>query len=257
MSSNRDSYRISENMAKTTWLHFEDATGISKLRLFAGQYTPGQGTRLTLNHYVDVKDIRPVLMDLSWNRPVDFKDFKGTTNDDGVQSKVLSVNTKKEENKVYWRLSIGPGKKTKTGAILPDGRSTKSINYVMTIDLARKVALELLEFLQAVQSVNQYKRVLGHVQESEVQDELFEDMPDPPPAEPSAPPQPVRPRPKAPRSTRPKPRQTPGPVLSRTPQTFANGDECPKDLVGDHQSYIHVVGRQAPSRQNLMGWIYR
>ena len=174
MSSNRDSYRISENMAKTTWLHFEDATGISKLRLFAGQYTPGQGTRLTLNHYVDVKDIRPVLMDLSWNRPVDFKDFKGTTNDDGVQSKVLSVNTKKEENKVYWRLSIGPGKKTKTGAILPDGRSTKSINYVMTIDLARKVALELLEFLQAVQSVNQYKRVLGHVQESEVQDELFD-----------------------------------------------------------------------------------
>lgn len=148
-------HRIHEYMTKTTWLHAEDALHFSrddtdapipKIRLFAGLYNRGKGANLQLVHWLDAADARVIFADLSWGKTVKFTDYKGS-NGAEPESRVLRINTK--EDKVYFQLSRGPGKPTTTGAIMPNGPATDSVNVGMTINEARKMAYAVLEHMTA------------------------------------------------------------------------------------------------------------
>lgn len=147
--------RIHEYMTKSTWLHAEDAlhftrddtlARIPKIRLFAGLYRRGDGANAQLAHWLDAADARVIFSDLSWGKPVEFVDYKGS-NGPEPESRVLRINCKGD--KVYFQLTSGPGKPTATGAIMPNGPSTEKVNVGMSTNEARKMAYAVLEHMVA------------------------------------------------------------------------------------------------------------
>jgi hypothetical protein len=89
-------FRISEHITKTRWLHVEDALDIGKLRLFAGQYTRGNGASHTAHHFLDLADARVIFFDLSLGRVPDngkgaYIEYKGSNGGDaGTATSALS-----------------------------------------------------------------------------------------------------------------------------------------------------------------------
>lgn len=151
MSDPIERNRIFEYITKKTWLHFEDDLRIGKLRLFAGLYQAGQGSSKNLAHYIDVDAARPLLLDMQWSKPIEYKEFKGTNNGT-VTSRTLKVNT--AEKGYYVELTSGPGKATPTGAVMPKGKPTQSVSVFLPFETARQIAMNILEYLTAVRSVN-------------------------------------------------------------------------------------------------------
>lgn len=150
-------HRIFEFIVRTAWLHFHDAMEAKppKIKLFAGTYRKGKNKADSMaHHYVDVHKFRPYLADMSWGKPVNFIDFKGSPGKDGkpAVSRTLSVNTDDDGN-VWWKLTHGRGKETPTGAITPAYKNNGGPDLVITVkmskDEARQMAFQVLEYLQA------------------------------------------------------------------------------------------------------------
>lgn len=163
--------RIYTHLTQSRFLHVEDALGIGKLRLFAGNYRKGQGMQAYAHAFVDIADARVVFGALARGEP-DFvyKEYKGTPpqNGKGAISRVLSVAVKGE--KVYIELKSGPGKMTPTGAITPNGQPEVAVNVMFTGHEARRLAVEVLAYLRAwdVLRMMQWQQAVGRIRPYEL-----------------------------------------------------------------------------------------
>ena len=155
---NEKRYRLYEYMTRTKWLHVEDALSIGKLRLFAGSYQRGQGAQMTAFHFIDVADARVLFSDVAQGAPVDYCDFKGTTNSQGPHSRVFKVKSNGHGDKVWFRLENGPGEVIGQGAVKPKGEPEAVVNIPFEPWEARKLALAVLSYLQASQVVDMMRR---------------------------------------------------------------------------------------------------
>jgi len=144
---------------RTAFLHFEDSLDLGKIRLFAGKFKRGSGMGQGAYHFLDVADARPVLMDISWGRPVQFKDYKGGSGSGGVISRVLSIKT--QDDTVWIEIKNGPGKKTKTGAVEPAGEATSAVAIPIKIPDARRMALAVLSYIAAQEAARAVIALIG------------------------------------------------------------------------------------------------
>ena len=133
---------------KTFWgrdklLEVSVRPGIDKVALFAGVVTSGKVTT-SLTHYLDLATAGRIARQISigaarkgWS----YKEYKGGSNGDGqVVSRVLEMSvseTKKGGLALFITLSQGPGKRTQTGAVVPDGKPTESITFAIGLDEAQ------------------------------------------------------------------------------------------------------------------------
>ena len=143
--------RICSHVTQAKFLHIEDSLGMGKLRLFAGTYRKGNG--MTVNghaqHFLDVEDARVVFHALAVAEPnFAYKEYKGTAQPDGkVVSRVLSVISKGDQ--VYIELKTGPGTKTPTGAVTPNGKAEVEVNVAFKTYEARRLGQTVLAYIQA------------------------------------------------------------------------------------------------------------
>lgn len=241
----KENDRIFEYMLKTAWLHVEDALAIGKIKLFAGSYQRGNKEATeTAVHYVDVDSIRPLLHDLSWGKPVEFTDFKGTAGDDSVVSRVLRVNTDKEKGKVWFSLASGPGKETDTGAVTPAGKATKKINVGMTLQDARQMAYAVLEYMLAWRTAQLMTPT--RIDIAEVGDDLFGE----PAVERLSSVGQVR-----------EQHNGNGIVKEETAVTnlyFLDKTPCPEELKGHFLTFLETYNNMPPrSKEHLIQFVYR
>jgi hypothetical protein len=155
--------RVYSYLTRSRFLHVEDALAIGKLRLFVGKYKRGKGASSTAFHFLDVDDARVLLSDLAWSKPVDFVDYKGTSNGDpsasplgklggrlragGPQSRVLTVKTNGE--KVWVEIKNGPGELVGEGAVKPKGKPDAAVSVPLSTWEARKLAFAVLAYVRA------------------------------------------------------------------------------------------------------------
>jgi len=141
--------RIHSYITKTRFLHLEDALDIGKIRLFVGQYRKGNGASATAFHFLDLADARVLFADLAWAKPVEFTDYKGTSNGDGPQSRVLKINGPKDKNKVWLEVQNGPGEIVGQGAVKPAGKPDAQVSVPLSTWEARKLAHAALAYVRA------------------------------------------------------------------------------------------------------------
>ncbi len=156
-NDNKPDDKIVSHMTQSAFLHFLDATGIGKVKLFAGHYKRGEGANQTARHYVDVRTVRPILHDLAWGKKVEFTDFKGSAagSDGQPESRVLKIRSgadRRGREAVFISLHAGPGAVVGEGAVKPAGSPTTEVNIVLLKEQAREVAYDLLEFLTAART---------------------------------------------------------------------------------------------------------
>jgi hypothetical protein len=144
-----DRTRIFSHITRTRFLHLEDSLEIGKIRFFVGEYQRGQGSQATAFHFLDADDARPLCADLSWAKPADFADFKGTANGgDQPQSRVLKIRGPKDGK--YWlEIANGPGQIIGEGAVKPAGDPDASISIALSLWEARAMALAVIEYMTA------------------------------------------------------------------------------------------------------------
>lgn len=141
--------RICSHVTQARFLHVEDSLAIGKLRLFAGTYRKGSGMDVHTHHFMDVDDARVVFNALAMAEPnFTYKEYKGTAQSGGkVTSRVLSVTSKGDQ--VYLELKAGPGKKTPTGAVTPNGKAEVEANVAFKSYEARRLGQTVLSYIQA------------------------------------------------------------------------------------------------------------
>jgi hypothetical protein len=143
--------RIYSHITRSRFLHLEDSLTLAspKVRVFAGEFSKGQGMKSSAFHFLDVDDLRVLLADLAWGKAVDFIDFKGgiARGNSKIVSRVLTVNTK--DAKVWFELKNGPGQKLDGGAVKPVGEAEADVSIALEVREARKLAFAALAYLQA------------------------------------------------------------------------------------------------------------
>ena len=141
--------RICSHVTQAKFLHVEDSLALSKLRLFAGTYRKGEGANSHCHHFISVEDARVVFHALAVAEPnFTYKEYKGTAQPDGkVVSRVLSITSKGDQ--VYIELKTGPGTKTPTGAVTPNGKAEVEVNVAFKTYEARRLGQTVLAYIQA------------------------------------------------------------------------------------------------------------
>ena len=113
---------------------------------------------MTAFHFIDVEDARVLFSDVAQGAPVDYCDFKGTTNSEGPQSRVFKVKASGHGDKVWFRLENGPGEVIGQGAVKPKGKPEAVVNIPFETWEARKLALAILSYLQAGEVLDVMRR---------------------------------------------------------------------------------------------------
>ena len=151
MTEQNERHRIHTVITRSAILHVEDALEIGKLRLFALAYKRGQGAQAHAVHFLDVADARPLLTDLAGGRLAEeYTEFKGSPNGGEPVSRVLKVKDKPDaRSPIIIELANGPGEVIGQGAIKPKGKPTAQVAIFLSRWEARKLALAVLEHLQA------------------------------------------------------------------------------------------------------------
>lgn len=184
--------RIHTVITRSAILHVEDALAIGKLRLYALSYERGKGAKAHVAHYLNVADARPLMQDLATgglHEP--YTEYKGSRSGDGAVSRILTVKEKPEaRSPIIIELATGPGEVVGEGAIKPKGKPTSEVAVFLSRWEARKLALAVLEHLQA-RAVAAAIGAPGLTSEAELDEAEFragEDLPeDEPPVEPEQP----------------------------------------------------------------------
>jgi hypothetical protein len=250
MTEEFENNRIEEYMTRTTWLHFQGAMEIGKIQLFAGRYRAGEGSDLSLSHYVDAITMRPLLHDLSWGKPVNFVDYKGTVGDNGAVSRVLRVNTS-NDGKTYWTLTHGPGTPTKTGAVMPkkdvhDDLKQK-LNIGMEKEVARQIAYSILEYMIAWRTASLMAAPLITRKEispevaamtiQEINDDLFDDD----------------------FGSHANGHRPPSlsPEVAIVAGMFLNGETCPHEFKNLYDQFVAATGGAPRDQEHMINWRYR
>src|SRR5687768_9538478 len=103
MNPTEDRPRIFSHLTRTRFFHIEDALARGKFRFFIGAFEKGRGANSTAYAFLDIDDARVIFSDMSWGKPVDFKDYKGGRDGNGLLiSRLLHIKTK--EDKVWIEL---------------------------------------------------------------------------------------------------------------------------------------------------------
>ena len=142
--------RIYTHLTQARFFHVEDALAIGKVRLFAGTYRRGDGMNSHAHHFLDLADARVIFAALAQGEQgFNHQEYKGTPplNGRAAVSRVLSVTVKGDN--VYIELKTGPGQLMATGAIKPAGQPKVAINVGFKRYAARRMATEVLAYLQA------------------------------------------------------------------------------------------------------------
>ena len=156
MTQHQDRARIFSYMTRSRFLHIEDALTPAapgkpgKIRFFIGSYKRGSGQPAeTAYHFLNDNDARVAFLDMSWGRPVDIKDFKGSANGgQGPVSRVLTIRGPKDGK--YWvQVANGPGQVIGAGAVKPAGKPDVEISIAIPIHDARALALAVQEYMTA------------------------------------------------------------------------------------------------------------
>lgn len=143
-----DRPRIFSHLTRTRFFHIEDALSRGKLRFFIGSFEKGQGANATAYAFMDIDDARVVFSDMSWGKPVDFKDYKGGKDGMGLLiSRMLKINTK--DSQVWIELQNGAGEGVGEGGVKPRGEPFAVISIPFTIFESRKLAHACLAYLHA------------------------------------------------------------------------------------------------------------
>jgi hypothetical protein len=143
-----DRPRIFSHLTRTRFLHIEDALERGKFRFFIGAFEKGSGANSTAYAFLDIDDARVIFSDMSWGRPVDFKDYKGGRDaNHTLISRVLKINTK--EDKVWFELQNGAGEEVGKGGVKPRGEPFAVISIPFSIFDSRKLAHACLAYLHA------------------------------------------------------------------------------------------------------------
>lgn len=145
-------HRIHTVITRSAILHIEDALEIGKLRLFALSYKRGQGAKAHAIHFLDVADARPLMRDLAAGRLREkYTEFKGSRNGGKPVSRIFTVKDRGQEARspMIIELANGPGEVIGQGAIKPKGKPTTSVAIFLSRWETRKLALAVLEYLQA------------------------------------------------------------------------------------------------------------
>lgn len=145
--------RIVERTTQSTFFNIEDALEIGKLRIYAGLYRNGQVTARA-QHYFDLATALVLLNDLSWGKSVELVDYKGIVKAGVATSRAIRVNCK--DDKVYFKLKVGPGQVVGKGAVKPDPTAKPDDFVVVNIGIdkeeARKIAYRVLLYIQGWQA---------------------------------------------------------------------------------------------------------
>ena len=140
--------RIFSHLTRTRFLHIDDALERGKLRFFIGTFERGKGASSMAHAFMDIDDARVILSDLAWGKPMDYVDYKGGKNGEGViTSRVLKVQTR--ESQIWIQVANGPGWAESTGAVKPNGKPSAEISIPLTIFEGRKLAHACLAYMQA------------------------------------------------------------------------------------------------------------
>lgn len=143
MANGNDRIKVRTFWGRDKLLEMSVRPSIDKVALFAGVVTSGKVTT-SLTHYLDLATAGRIARQISigaarkgWS----YKEYKGGSNGDGqVVSRVLDMSigeTKKGGLALFVTLSHGPGKRTQTGAVVPDGKPTKSITFAIALSDAQ------------------------------------------------------------------------------------------------------------------------
>ncbi len=146
----QDNKRIASAVTKTAFMHLELAEQIGKLRIFTGTYESGQGMQASIVHYMDLDAAYVLFHDIlarSLEEP--YREFKGSKRNGEIVSRVMSVN--RREGNVYFEFASGPGRETKTGAIMPvKGANATKVLVSLPEFEARKLAARALPHLSRI-----------------------------------------------------------------------------------------------------------
>jgi len=148
MTNPTDRQRIASHLTHTRFLHIEDSLTLGKLRFFMGSFEAGRGARATAYAFMDLLDARVVLSDMSWGKPLEFRDFKGGKDaHQNLIARVLKIQTRQDR---YWiELQNGPGELIADGIIKPNGKPLTEISMPLTIFEGRKLAHACLAYIAA------------------------------------------------------------------------------------------------------------
>lgn len=186
--------KIAEWMNRSRFIHIEDALEFGKLRFFMGEYERGNGAKITVYHFMDLKDARVVFSDLANGKAVKYEEYKGKNQ----VSRILKI---KETRETYWiQVSNGPGITTAAGISKPAGPPTAEVSVGLPVHDARALAHTVLAYLR-MWEVRQALGVVPAVAPPPVQE--VREKPTPPPVRPSPPP--VRPQPPNPKEQKDSP----------------------------------------------------
>ena len=148
MNARTERPRLFSHLTRTRFLHIEDALERGKLRFFIGTFERGQGASQTAYGFMDVEDARVIFNDLAWGKPVEFMDYKGGKNGDGmIVSRIIKIKCT-EENKIWVNIQNGLGT-YEDGIIKPKGKATAEISIPLTTYEGRKMGFAVLAYLQA------------------------------------------------------------------------------------------------------------
>lgn len=162
MADHKLKYAVVEYTTNKNFCNVYDALGIERLEWEvvsydrerrvhvdrANAYLPVTKAKLLVHHVLTGTAQQP-----DWKLEV----FGGSVRDDGIESRLfkvefdLGIDTK--FRRFPWRLSIaiGPGKKTTTGGIAPNGKPTVSVSMRFPNDDFTGICLEIRDFLSAHQ----------------------------------------------------------------------------------------------------------
>src|SRR4051812_47186293 len=167
------------------FLNLYDALRIDKVKLEIAGYDPATNRQTgQANAWLDVDDAR-LLCHLATNRifgPVTggkWEKFGGSQKDDGsIESRTLSIEWDEGENGRFarypYRITIanGPGRKTQTGGVSPDGPARSLLSMRLPeLDMI-KVMLALGDYIHAYEAAHHHRIVADRVRE--LRDKLAE-----------------------------------------------------------------------------------
>mgnify|MGYP006921597967 CR=1 FL=1 len=170
---------IVSKMTRTRFIKVEDALEIGKLRIYAGEYVPGQGQTVYAFHFMDIDDARVVFSDIADGRAVKYQEYKGSAlrqaQGAGHVSRMLQVKSAAPPASppnmpggsiqgggvdAYWfELVTRPGQRMRTGAVKPAGEPTAQVSIGLKAHTARALAHAVLAYLRAAELAVQLGRM--------------------------------------------------------------------------------------------------
>ena len=167
------------------FLNLYDALRIDKVKIEIAGYDPATNRQTgQANAWLDVDDVR-LICHLTTHRlfaPVTggkWEKFGGSQKEDGsIESRTLSIEWDEGDNGRFarfpYRITIanGPGRKTQTGGVSPDGPARASLSMRIPESDMMKVMLALGDYVHAYESAHHHRIVAERVRD--LRDKLAE-----------------------------------------------------------------------------------